>query len=241
MLDLRWSTEETGKILANKISSFFGRTYEKIPPTKTVFDLVFKQPFHWGTARLEAFRPIHILSAGRPRWATQLCRLAARDAYKKHLDRIANHNISACLKEYGQSRLADLYKEHHHQCPQLELLIEAFAGSSTQYETRELLAKLQSQIVDKYGVPQIDGIVSGEGALAISHFLYRIGFLNARDERTRSGPLEFIRFEERPHLLSSIQNPDDGLKWEIHPSYRTVLRIDSDTFRLRRQTRVRKS
>jgi hypothetical protein len=37
--------------------------------------------------------------------------------------------------------------------------------------------------------------------------------------------LGFIRFEDRPHLLSSNENRDDGLPWEVHPSYRSVLRI----------------
>ena len=64
MLDLRWSTEETGRILANKITSFYDRTYGSIPKSRSIFGLVFKEPFRWGPRSLEAFRPIHILSGG---------------------------------------------------------------------------------------------------------------------------------------------------------------------------------
>jgi hypothetical protein len=227
MLDLRWSTEETGRILANKITSFYDRTYGSAPKVQSIFGLVFKEPFHWGKRRLEAFRPIHILSAGRPRWATQLCRMAGKEAFRVDSDLISISSVRFCLKEYGQSRLADLYKEHRHQCPQMELLVEAFASSVSQYSTTELLAKVQRDIIVKYGKPQIDG--GAADRLAVAHFLFRIGFLNGRDDRTSDAPLAFVAFEQRPHLLSSRQNPDDGLGWEIHPSYKAVLRISSGT------------
>ncbi|MNH42295.1 hypothetical protein D3C79_1039650 [compost metagenome] len=47
----------------------------------------------------------------------------------------------------------------------------------------------------------------------------------ARDEEDKTG-LGFVKFEDRPNLLSSKSNLDDGLIWEIHPSYRDVLRIN---------------
>ncbi|MGA9528187.1 MAG: hypothetical protein WBS24_08735 [Terriglobales bacterium] len=225
MLDLKWSTEDSGRIIEKKIAAFYLRTYGKIPAARYTTNLVFQEPFPWGRRRLAAFRPIHILSAGRPRWATQLCRIAGGHAYQLRRDRIGIGDINNSLKEYGQSRLSDLYKEHRHQCAEVEILVETFAGGPAQFTTDQLLERMRTNIIAKYGMPALDGISILPRELAVAHFLFRIGFVNARDENIDDGPLGFIRFEDRPHLLSSNQNRDDGLPWEIHPSYRTVLRI----------------
>lgn len=224
MLDLKWSTEESGRILDKKISAFYLRTYAKIPRARYPSSLVFQEPFPWGRLLLRAFRPIHILSAGRPRWANQLCRIAGGNAYKLNRNLIGIGDVSTSLKEYGQSRLSDLYKEHRHQCAELETLVESFAGGPTRFTTDALLAAIRDKVIQKYGMPVLDGISIKPRELAVAHFLFRIGFINARDE-SDDGPLGFIRFEDRPHLLSSNENRDDGLSWEVHPSYRSVLRI----------------
>jgi hypothetical protein len=225
MLDLKWSTEESGRILSNKIKSYFERTYGNVPKVDSISRLVFREPFRWGRVYIPSYKPIHILSAGRPRWATHLCRLSGRLAHRVGHDLISITEIRRSLKDYGQSRLSDLYKEHRHQCPKIEILLEAFAGSSARFTTAELLLKIQKDIIDRFGVPDIDSNGSDDPLLSIAHFLYRIGFLNARDETLEDSTLGFVQFDLRPHLLSSSQNPDDGLNWEIHPSYREVLRI----------------
>ena len=236
MLDLKWSTEESGRIIEKKISAFYVRTYGKVPSARRITNLVFKEPFPWGNRLLEAFRPIHILSAGRPRWATQLCRIAGGHAYQLNRHLIGMGDITTSLKEYGQSRLSDLYKEHRHQCAELETLVESFAGGPTQFTTDALLQRIRVSVIERYGMPVLDGISIKPRELAVAHFLFRIGFMNARDEKQSDGPLGFIRFEDRPHLLSSNENRDDGLPWEVHPSYRTVLRIKSPA---QHQSRVR--
>ncbi len=225
MLDLKWSTEESGRIIEKKISAFYSRTYGTVPAMRSTTKLVFKEPFPWGRGLVPAFKPIHILSAGRPRWATQLCRIAGGHAYRLRHNLIGIGDINNSLKEYGQSRLSDLYKEHRHQCAEVEVLVETFASGPAQFTTDLLLERVRTQIITKYGMPVLDGISIQPRELAVAHFLFRIGFINARDENIGDGPLGFIRFEDRPHLLSSNQNRDDGLPWEIHPSYRTVLRI----------------
>jgi hypothetical protein len=242
MLDLRWSTEESGRILDKKISAFYLRTYAKIPANRFITNLVFKEPFPWGRRALRAFRPIHILSAGRPRWATQLCRIAGGRAHQLRRDLIGIGDVNNSLKEYGQSRLSDLYKEHRHQCAEIEVLVETFALGPAQFTTDELLERVRTHIIGKYGMPVLDGISIQPRELAVAHFLFRIGFINARDESADDGPLGFIRFEDRPHLLSSNQNRDDGLPWEIHPSYRTVLRIgDVRSVEPRKRRRLQRS
>jgi len=224
MLNLSWSTIESGQILAKRISSFYLRTYGLLQTNIDVFDLVFKQPFYWSGRGLEAFRPIHILSAGRPRWATQLCRMSGQRASDVGSDKIGMGDITFVLGDYGAYRLSDLYKEHRHQCPQIEHVLEAFAGGPAQFTTQELLEKIRKEIILKSGVIEIDSSGTGASNLSLAHFLFRIGFINARDAKATTG-LDFIRFEERPNLLSSLANADDDLPWEIHPSYRNILRI----------------
>jgi hypothetical protein len=231
MLDLSWSTEESGQILGKRITSFYTRKDGRAPAVPNVFDLVFKQPFFWSGRPLEAFRPIHILSAGRPRWATQLCRMSGKRAYEMRKDKIGIGDIASVLADYGTYRLSDLYKEHRHQCPQIERVLESFAGGPPQYTTAELLDKIRLDILKKGDPITIDSSKTEASNLAIARFLFRIGFINARDESARTG-LEFVRFEERPNLLSSLANADDNLPWEIHLSYRQTLRIQQTTRRL---------
>jgi hypothetical protein len=236
MLDLRWSTSDTGRILENKIISFFRRYYdddERFTTLNAANDgnkirkLVFNEPFSWSGRPLEAFRPIHILSAGRPRWAAQLCKLAGSEAFQNNSDKISIGHIRSVLRPYGKLRVADLYKEHRHQCSRLEDLIECFSGGKKRYSTKELLDHLVDNVISPRGFPNIDGVHAEGGVIGVASFLYRIGFITARDDQDVAG-LGFIRFEDRPTLLTTKANLDDGLDWEIHPSYRSVLRIEKD-------------
>ncbi|HEA3131972.1 TPA: hypothetical protein RVR73_003302 [Aeromonas hydrophila] len=234
MLDLSWSTDETGRILERKIHSYLMRYYpnnhaygalDLVKNRNEIRNVVFKEPFHWTHGPLESFRPIHILSAGRPRWAAQLCKHAGKDALSKNSYKISDGNVRAVLKRYGQFRIDDLYKEYRHQCNQIESIVESFSGGNTKYSTEELNNHITDKIIKLVGLPKIDGFSAENGALSISKFLYRIGFIMARDEEDKTG-LGFVKFEDRPNLLSSKSNLDDGLIWEIHPSYRDVLRIN---------------
>lgn len=233
MLDLAWSTEETGRIIENKIYSFFNRRYpvhEPYSKEKAGLELqeirrwVFKEPFPWSGRYLESFRPIHILSGGRPRWASQLCKMAGKDAAAKRAIRISMGHIKAVLRDYGNLRISDLYKEHRHQCDSLQTIIESFSGGPKRFTTMQLLEHIGEKVVVKGGIPRIDGVTSARGSLSVANFLFRCGFIGARDEADAAG-LGFLRFEDRPNLLSSDLNLDDGLDWEIHPSYREILRI----------------
>jgi hypothetical protein len=233
MLDLGWSTEETGRILENKIVSYLLRYYpddhrfiswKKTSNGDAIRRFVFREPFRWSNRPLESFRPIHIVSAGRPRWAAQLCKMAGKDAVAKNHSLIAMGNVREVLKNYGKFRIADLYKEHLHQCPRLEEIIESFSGGRPRFTTEELLSAITEKIVRHRGLPVIDGVAATGGSLTVAHFLYRIGFITGRDE-TDSAGLGFIRFEDRPNLLSTAANLDDNHEWEIHPAYREILRI----------------
>lgn len=234
MVDLKWSTEDTGRILANKLITYFSSHYPEdtgirklkqwYPHSqRDVFDLVFNGKLQWGKRFLDPFRPIHILSAGRPRWAAQLCKMAAGDAYRKNNDRISIGHINYVMFDYGKFRLSDLYKEHTHQCNQLKIIIESFRNGQKTYTTEELLSFINQKILE----PQHEIITIEEAnisdALDIAHFLYRIGFITLDDDTYETGE-SFIRFEDLPDLLSPANvNPSDN--WAIHPSYRNVLHL----------------
>lgn len=234
VLDLKWTTKETGQILKKRILSYHRRKF----PTDIFFEnldieadhtnilkLVFQVPFQWGKKYVSPERPIQILSAGRPRWASQLCKLAAKNAIKSQCDRIRMTDITRSMDTYGKSRLSDLYKEHSHQCTTLVNIIEAFAGSQPRFTTNELFKLLTDKIIKRFGLPQIDGLDKGTDSIYMAHFLFRIGFIHGREDHS-SDQLSFVSHDDRPHLLTSTVNLDDNLTWEIHPSYRTVLKIN---------------
>lgn len=234
MIDLKWSTEDTGRILSNKILTYFASHYpqdENIQRVKQwypgsqsqVFDFVFKGKFPWGTQALDPYRPIHILSAGRPRWAAQLCKMAANDAYKKNNSKISMSHINYVMFDYGKYRLSDLYKEHNHQCDQLKNIIESFRNGRKAYKTSELIDFLDEKFLKPVDNPIFIENVKVNSALDIAHFLYRIGFITLDDDSFDNGK-SFIRFEDIPDLLiPSNYNPNDI--WAIHPSYRTILHL----------------
>lgn len=226
MLDLQWSIVESGLILENKLRSYFERKYTTTLEwsRKEVLNEIFKTPMYWGGSYVSSpVRPIHILSNGRPRWATKLCRLSAKRAYRLERDTINGGDIEKSMTEYGAARLSDLYKEHRHQCANIDKLVEAFSQGATRFSTKQLLRRIEDKIVTVHGMPKIDGNDGIADTMGVAHFMFRIGFISARDDSEQ--PTVFVSFEDRPNLLTSVNNPDDGLVWEVHPSYRTVLRI----------------
>lgn len=233
VFDLSWSNSEAEQILVRKILTFFRGAYpddprfQKMNPitdSEAIQSLVFTKRFSWGRALFPPDRPIYILSNGRPRWAAHLCKLAARNAYGIDAGYIGIIHVNSSLQKYGEVRLSDLYKEHKHQCPSLQSLLESFSRGPSRYNTNELLVRITDRIIKRHGAIEIDGVKSSGGSISIAHFLFRIGFICARDD-SKDGALGFVRYEDRPNLLSTTQNLDDGLTWEIHPSYRKVLHI----------------
>lgn len=167
MLDLVWSTKDTGEILYNKLYTYFVQTdpyclgkkeFKDDENAREVFNLVFNGNLKWGKAYVVPYRSIHILGAGRPRWAAQLCKIAANDAYNKQKDKISTGNINFAMAEYGKYRMADLYKEHNHQCESLEMVIEIFRNGRRSYNTGELLELLKERIIDSGKNVYIDGM-----------------------------------------------------------------------------------
>lgn len=234
MVDLKWSTEDTGRILSNKILSYylgnnpsdsrFAKLKQWYPGSQPqVFNLVFNGKLRWGNRYLDPHRPIHILSAGRPRWAAQLCKMAAEDAYRKNNDKLSIGHFNDIMFNYGKFRLSDLYKEHNHQCSQLKDIIESFRNGKKSYRSSELIDFISERIMSGTCNPISIENVTISDPLDIAHFLYRIGFITLDDDSFDNGE-SFIRFEDIPDLLiKSNYNPNDI--WAIHPSYRSVLHL----------------
>ena len=233
MVDLSWSTKDSGEILYNKIYSYFSENHPNIKigeknfknkkSQKLIFGLVFKGPLQWGNYSVIPYRSIHILGAGRPRWAAQLCKFAAKDAYNKNKDKIATGNINFAMTEYGRYRMADLYKEHRHQCEQLEMVIEIFRDGVSAYSSIELINIIKTRLIDKGKKIYIDGSQEECNEVQIGKFLYRIGFITLRNDEYNKA-LGLTRYEDDPYLFSEY-NIDEKQQWEIHPAYRTVLKI----------------
>lgn len=183
--------------------------------------LIFPPHPQWGLHGGAPNETVHVLSAGRPRWALQLCKLAAREASTStHIIRYGH--IREILERYGQFRIDDLIKEHFHQCPEIEEIIHAFARQKGRYSTDELLAFIETAILTHIKV-HLDS-TEAINALPIAHFLFRIGFFSGRDDRDPPH-LTYYRYEEKPHLLKTVTNIDEGLIWSIHPSLRGALNL----------------
>jgi hypothetical protein len=240
VLDIHWTADELRSILSKKIYSYLERNglladFPHVTDYKADADLVlefaFEPRMRWGASRVPPFRPIHILSAGRPRWMSQLCRLAGIQAAKANKTVIEKIDLNAIEKTYSRFRLNDIYKEHSHQYTGLEKLIETFSNSPARYSTGDLLSQIAVKYVNLVGannIPTLDGMPY-KFPLQLAHFLYKVGFIvGRRDHQGQVGNADFARYEHRPELLSDGRNPDDGLLWEVHPAYREALNIGKD-------------
>lgn len=231
--DISWSAADMKAILSKKVYSYLQRSGAEPDPKldyrtdgDQILEFAFEPRMKWGASRVPPFRPIYILSAGRPRWMSQLCRLSGVHAARSQKPVIEKVDINAIEKTYSRLRLNDIYKEHSHQYAGLEKLIETFSNSPARYSTSDLLTQIARQYVNKVGggnIPDLDGVPYSQ-PIQLAHFLYKVGFIVGRRDKTGGNP-DFARYEERPELLVDARNPDDGMLWEVHPAYRETLTI----------------
>ena len=241
MLDIEWSRAGTLRILANRIRHYVAERdaieLAKNSPikfqicyndnlenlfkvdSKKIMSSVFSEYFSWGKGNTEPHHVMHVLSAGRPRWALQLAKMSGGEAVKVGSPRIKIGFIRQIMPAYSRFRIDDLLREHGHQCGQLEDIIQSFSEADKSFSTEEILMFLEmrvARLVDVY----IDGSAVKATALQIAHFLYRIGFLVAvnLDEIN-----QHYRYEEKPHLLRSLTAPHDRFRWDVHPAYHGAL------------------
>ena len=188
-----------------------------------VLSLVFPYSYPWGASNAAPARVIHVYSAGRPRWAAQLCRMAGEEAVKVKDDRIKFGHLKQVLESYGRYRLDDISREHRHQCEQVPLIVNAFSNQPALFTTEDLLQFIHTEVLGKLKVLVDEVPVSNE--VTIARFLFRTGFLLGRSRKGKT--LAYYNFEEKPDLLINHSNLDDGLSWYVHPSFHSALALKS--------------
>jgi hypothetical protein len=237
IFDITWTIRQTGELLAGRIRSYLahtGRLADAATATPVLrrrgdpaldnahlLGVVFPPVFKWGPYFATPHRIVHTFSAGRPRWAAQLCRMAGREAIRgkdKH-NKIKLGHIKVILEGYGRHRLDDLVREHRHQCPEVAALANAFYRQRSTYTTTELIELIQRHVRSSKGL-QVDGMDVSD-PLALCSFLFRIGFFVARVPVGKQ--FEHFTFEDNPDFIGPDLVVVPELRWDIHPAFLAAL------------------
>jgi hypothetical protein len=237
--DLTWSASQQESMLVHRIYAYVARNYPGGHEATTLtvernatelLNLVFTEKWKWGVTTVPAAYALRILAGGRPRWLTQLCRMAGEKAVFEKTERIHRHHAKQSMLKFGQRRLSDLYKEYQYQFSELQALLESFSGGERGYTTADLMTHLTTRYIGGRApetIPAIDGVQYKE-VRQIAKLLFKMGFITGHKPESRiGGTPEFVSFEDRPDLLDVHTNLDDGMTWEIQPAYRDVLNIAS--------------
>lgn len=231
---LSWSDRDFEEILSKRIESYLKRTnqWEKVSTTlpatlsskrTALISLAFETPVSWGggNSKRDIHIPLHTLSRHRPRWLIELCKSAALGAFSKQHSEITLDDITRQLAVFGQSRVDDTVVEFLPQCDKIRELLIAFSGQNERYTTDELIKVIRDRVLQSVQ-PNIVGIIGKPGPREIGHFLFQIGFLSARQDH-QDGTYTHLTYAERPNLLQTVTNIDEGMSWEIHPVFRQTL------------------
>ena len=233
MTDLRWTEESVLQLLAKRIEGYLTRTSQlnvlpawslKAPDADYRFvELAFENNMRWG----KSIRPAHVilntLSKNRPRWVIELCKAAGKRAQQLKHARITRDDITAELAAYGRKRIEDTVAEFRSQCPEIGEILSAFRKAKEEMSTSELFGLLRNKILNHFR-PRIVGVMGAAQATDVANFLFEIGFIFGRQDLDANRYIH-INFSERPDLLKSRTNLDDGLRWEIHPIFRQALGV----------------
>lgn len=234
IVDLAWEDGTFLDLIAKRVQGYLQRTDQwmqvagALPISYTerfeyLLGLAFESPVQWGPRRRPMYVVLHTLSRHRPRALVELCKVSAKEAYKKGRAKIALDDVVTQLDAFGQRRVEDMIAECKPQCPDIESLIRAFSGQNERYTTDELMRTIDSRIVSGMR-PRIHGAPSNPSNRDIAQFLFQIGFLSARKDHS-DGTYDHFAFAERPNLLRITTNVDEGMSWEIHPVFRQYLRL----------------
>lgn len=231
---LSWSEREFEEILSKRIESYLKRTNQwasvsnKLPASLStrkaaLISLAFETPVYWGGGNNKRHInvPLHTLSRHRPRWLIELCKSAAIGADSNDHSKITLEDITDQLGAFGQARIEDTVVEFHPQCDKIKELLIAFSGRNERFTTDELIGVIKNSIMQNVH-PKIVGVIGTPGPKEIAHFLYQIGFLSARKDFD-DGTYKHVSYAERPNLLQTVTNLDEGMSWEIHPVFRQTL------------------
>jgi hypothetical protein len=219
MTDLRWEEGSVLQLLAKRIEGYLTRTAQLevlasrslngLDRDHALVELAFQSKMRSG----KSVRPAHVilntLSKHRPRWVIELCKAAGKHATQTQNSKITRDDIFAELAAFGGRRIQDT---------ELQEILAAFRRAKEEMSTDELFTVINNKVLNHLK-PRIVGVMGAATARDVAAFLFEIGFIFGRKD-FEDGGYEHIGFSERPHLLKSRTNIDDGLRWEIHPVYR---------------------
>ncbi len=138
---------------------------------------VFPRWYPWRNSKELSYKVIHILSAGRPRWSLQLCRLAVQYSMRLKSDnkpKIINFFLlTKILKNYGRLKLIDMIREHNHQCKQIEDVLYTFVTQNKIFTKTKLLNFIRIQLVDNTNI-FLDNSDKKANEEEIANFLFQV-------------------------------------------------------------------
>ena len=226
-INLKWNEYFIGNIIAKRIQRYMeyngissligGKKVLNYYDINTLMAKVFMS-MPWNRGLVRPGFPIYVFSNGRPRWAIQLCKLAADTAHKNRRDIIRFSDIKTNLKEYGRKRVEDIIREHQHQCKDINKILLAFNNESATLETDVLLKLLEKKLNGEIII--IQGVFGDANILDIARFLFKINFITATNGK------DFYSYEQEPDLLMHNVDLDKGYKWAIHPCYRDYIKTN---------------
>jgi hypothetical protein len=220
VFNLRWDDAGVGKILENKIYTFFTLTAPELTSfastdvsvrKREAYKLIFPSNYEWGRGKqIDSRRFLALYSQGRPRWTAKLCRSAALRAVRRGSERIEAVHINAELSSYSLQRRQDLVGEHTHEYSEFNSLLQVFADWQKKFTSQELLKRISERHIAKIVPPAVK-----PDPVYLAHLLYRSGFINAVKINKQTGKAQYFEYEDRPTLLMSRGNLDEGCDWEI--------------------------
>ena len=244
IIDLSWTSNGTSLILTHRIRSFifhvynqtFNDTYDSdgyisVRDRAKYLNTIFPQKYLFQERQELPTKVIHILSSGRPRMGLRLCRMAGSYAKqtknKGHRPSFIKLSLLyQIIKPFGRDSLRDVVSENKHQCPKLESVVYAFSRIKARFTTGELIDFVEDKIRSK-GDVYLHGNQLPATSFQIAHLLFRMGFIVAVDYVARPRARKYYKFTDKPNLLRTFTNPDDGLCWIIHPTFAEALDIET--------------
>ncbi len=232
--DIMWSLEDMRTLFAYRALACISQTTSKPEKPKSraqknkILRLIFPDTYIWRGKPQDSIQVIHNYAAARPRWALQLCRMAVAAELKngRTPEQISLPMIENIINSYGELRLQQVVAEHIHQCPNIKDLLLTFARKGSLFTTDKLLKTINKarEIIDITLPPN-----EHPDDMSIAHFLFMIEFISGVEKKPGSTREMIFRYNQKPYLLMSATNYDEGLDWRVHPAYWGALHISGLT------------
>ncbi len=230
IINIAWTKRQMRDMLSKKILSYVQRKHPESKEARYIFDsdynkliaLIFLSPIKWAGKDRPVFDAINAFSNHRPRSMGQLCRMAANQAHKSR-SKVSLKQFNEVLTKFGQNRRDDLIKEHIHQFPQLENLIDAFRAGQKEYKLSGLEIIFNTKFIkgrSPKDIPDIDG-KPYTAPIDLGHFMYKTGLISKLPDNQQN----FTFYSDDPDLFYSQTNKNNDILWSVHPSYRNYLNI----------------